>query len=97
MGKNATGPKKLPHGKEEFLDMERRLGQIQANIRELRTRMGDAEMQTVELKLGTFSYFLDRMEPLVKQFMGELEQQIAVRDVQAKRMQKIAEKANKTE
>lgn len=95
MAFDRSAPKKLPWSEESLLEVERRLKQIQDDLRELRTRMGDAAMETVDLKLGTFLHCLDRIEPLARQFIGELEQQIVVRDVQAKRMQKIAEKANK--
>lgn len=81
MSYDREAPKKLPHKAEVFQLMEDRLRQIQSDLRELRTRMADAKMDVVELKLGTFQHCLDRMEPYPKQFLGEFDKQRVVRDV----------------
>lgn len=89
MAYEREGAKKVPHPAEAFLELERRLKQVQDDLRDLRTRMRDAEMESVELTLGTFLHHLGQIEPLAKRFLGKLEEQITVREVKKARENKL--------
>lgn len=82
MAFDRSAPKKLLWSEESILEVERRLQKVQDDLMRLRTRMRDAGMDSVELTFGTFLMHLGKMEPMARQFLGNLDEQITVRQVE---------------
>jgi len=85
MAYDREAKKLLPHSAEEIQELEKRLLIIINDLRELRTRMADSKMPTVELKLGTFEHCVERMEPFPKKFLGEFDAQKVVKETREAR------------
>lgn len=78
MSYNREEKRKVPRTPEEIQEIEDRLAKLQADFRDIRTKMRDSNMPTVELATGTFTFLLDRMEPLAKKYLGQVGEQHAV-------------------
>lgn len=91
MAYDRTEKKIQPRTADEFKQIEDRLAQIQHEFRELRKKMHDANMESVDLAIGTFLYHLDEMEPLSKRYLAKCDEQRFVLEQRQKRQERAKE------
>ena len=84
--------KKLPRFITDIQEIEDRLSRLQQEFRDIRVKMRDNNMPSVELAMGTFLFLLEKIEPLAKKYAGQLEEQLAVMLMQRKKAEKMAAK-----
>lgn len=73
-----SGKRVKPRDKAELIAIEDRLAALQHQFREIRLRMKQFGMDTVELSLGTFELRLSQAEPLVQIYLGKVMAQAQV-------------------
>jgi len=90
---NREEKKIVSHSSDDIKEIEDALARLQQVFRDIRGKMRDSNMTAVDLSTGTFKFYLDRMEPMVKKFMGKCEKQAVMQAVKRKREEYNAKKA----
>ncbi len=85
MSYDREATRKQPRTVGEIQELEDRLAKVQQDLRDIRLKMGQEKIETVDLLLGTFTFHLGKLEPLAKRYMGKLEEQIVVQKVKKAR------------
>ncbi len=72
---------KQPHTPADLQEMEDGLAELAADLRQIRLRMGDKELPSVELMTGTFKFYLTEMRQIAKDWQSALEKQLIANQV----------------
>jgi len=73
--------RKLPHTAQDIQHLEDEIAKLAGDLREIRSGMTERQLDAVELKAGTFRFYLAKMRQIAKDFKGEFESQLIEMDV----------------
>lgn len=76
---------KVPYSIKQIQQIEDDLTQMVEGFRDVRRKMTQHEMDEVELKAGTFLFYLEKMRPMVADFHSEVVKQAIKKSVEATR------------
>ncbi len=67
-----TDKRVLPRTKDDLHEIEKRITQLHNDFREIRIRMNDFGMETVDLALKTFLLRIEQAEELTQLYLGKV-------------------------
>ncbi len=68
---------KTPHKPDAIMAFEDEIALVSQDLRDMRKLMGERGLESVELKSGTFSFYLSELRQLAIAFKAEVGKQLA--------------------